>query len=167
MGIIDISKDTMRTRPRLIRKMRLVMFLGLIGGPIVFGVGFYKYLEVGKLRKEGRTTDGTVIDGSAVSTGLGRTSYRLVVEYKPEGFPTHRKTFARVLPQTYEAATTARKIQVRYLPDKPAVSALGDHIAADTEPMAIGAGVFVVSLVIWLYFRRKYREFDAAIHGET
>jgi hypothetical protein len=155
MGTVEISKDKIRTRPKLVRKLRLVMFLGLIGGPIVFGIGYYQYLEVAKLREEGKTTEGTVVDSSTLATGKGRTSCRLVVDYKPEGFPIHRKEFLGVLPQVFEQATATRKIPVRYLASKPAVSAIGEQIRADTEPMAIGVGVFVVSFLIWLYFRKK------------
>ena len=65
----------------MVRKLRLVMFLGLIGGPIVVGVGYYQYLEAVKLREKGKTTEGTIVESSTLATGKGRSSYRLVVDY--------------------------------------------------------------------------------------
>jgi len=167
MGIIEVSNDSIRTRPKLVRKLRLVMFLGLIGGPILLGIGCYQYFEIAKLRQEGKTTEGTVVDSSALATGKDRTSYRLVVDYRPEGFPIHRKEFLGVLPQVYQHATVTRRIPIRYLPTKPAVSAVGEQVQADTELMAIGAGVFIVSFLIWMYFKKKYRDIDTAIYGKA
>jgi hypothetical protein len=41
----------------------------------------------------------------------------------------------------------------------------GAEVRPDTEPMAIGVGVFIVSLLIVLYFWRKGRQIDRAILG--
>ena len=79
MGIVDVSQKLIR-----IRRRRLGMFLGLIGGPIVFGIGYYQHLEVATLREQGKTTEGTVVDSSTRATRRGGTSYRLVVDYTRE-----------------------------------------------------------------------------------
>lgn len=166
MGVIDVSEDRIRTRPKLVRKLRLLMFLGLIGGPVVFGIGLFKYLEMKNLTTKGATVEGTVVDTSILQTGKGREVFRVVADYHPEGFPIHRKLFT--LPRVdYEQAQKSGKISVIFLPAKPAVSAAGTSVRPDNEPMAIGVGVFLVALVIGLYFRKKGREIETAIYGEA
>jgi hypothetical protein len=166
MDPIKVSQDTIRTRPKLIKKMRLVMFLGLIGGPIVFGIGLFQYLQTKSLKTKGLTVEAQVQETSIFNTGKGRSVYKVVADYHPEGRPIHRKEFV-VRQDEYEKAETTKKIPVTFLPSDPSVSAAGAEVHPDNEPMAIGAGVFVVAFLIWLYFRRKSKEIDEAIFGKA
>ena len=166
MEPIEVTKDSIRTRPKLVKKMRVIMFLGLIGGPIVFAMGVYQFLEMKSLTTKGTRVAAEVQDVSILNTGKGRRVYKVVADYHPEGYPIHRKEFV-VRQEEYDAAQTSRKISVTFLPSKPSVSSAGDDVRPDTEPMAIGAGVFIVALLIMLYFRKKDKEIDKTICGEA
>ena len=74
MEPIEVTKDNIRTRPSLVKKMRLVMFLGLIGGPIVFGIGVHQFFEMKSLKTKGIRVDAEVHDVSILNTGKGRRS---------------------------------------------------------------------------------------------
>jgi hypothetical protein len=166
MEPIEVTKDSIRTRPKLVKKMRLVMFLGLIGGPIVFGIGVYDFLQMKSLKTKGITVDAEVQDVSILNTGKGRRVYKVVADYHPDGYPIHRKEFV-VRKGEYDTADTSRKISVTFLAAKPSVSSAGDEVRSDTEPMAIGVGVFVVASMILFYFKKKDKEIEKAIFGEA
>lgn len=146
MEPIEVAQDKIRYRPRLVKKMRFVMCLGLIGGPIVFGIGLFQYLETKGLKTKGVTVEAQVQNTSTLNTGKGRRVYNLVADYRPEGHPIHRKEFV-VRQDEYESAKSTGKIPVTFLADKPSVSAAGADVHPDNEPMAIGVGVFVVALL--------------------
>ena len=166
MEPVEVEQDKIRYRPRLVRKMRVVMYLGLIGGPIVFGIGLFQYLELNGLKTKGVTLEAQVQDTSTLSTGRGRRVYKVVADYRPQGHPIYRKEFV-VRHEEYESARATGKIPVTFLTDKPTVSAAGADVHPDCEPMAIGAGVFIVALLIWLYFRKKSKEIEGAILGSA
>jgi hypothetical protein len=67
----------------------------------------------------------------------------------------------------YETAKATGKIPVTFLADKPAVSAAGTEVRTDNEPIVLGAGVFIVALFIWLYFRKKQKEIEAVFMGNA
>ena len=163
---IDVAQDGIRYRPRLVRKMRWAMCLGLIGGPIVFGIGLFQYLEAKGLKEKGVTVEAQVQDSSTLNTGKGRRVYKVVADYRPAGRPIHRKEFV-VRQEEYESAKATGKIPVTFLADKPAVSAAGADVHPDNEPMAIGSGVFIVAVFVWFYFRKKSKEIEAAILGNA
>jgi hypothetical protein len=146
--------------------MRLVMYLGLIGGPVVFGIGLFKYLEMMNLKTKGVRVEAAVQDASIMDTGKGRRVYKVWADYRPEGNTIYRKEFV-VRQAEYDAARATKKIPVIFLADKPTVSAAGTEVRPDNEPMAIGGGVFIVSLLIGLYLRKKYKEIDAALFGKA
>lgn len=162
---IEVLQDKVRIRPKLIKKMRLLMWLGLIGGPIVFGVGLYQFLEMKSLKVKGITVQADVRDCSILNTGEGRHVYKVTADYQPAEYPIHRKEFI-VQKNEYEEAQASRKIAVMFLPEDPSVSAAGTVIHPDTEPMIIGAGVFSVALAILLYFKKKKKDLKNAIYEE-
>jgi len=158
----EVSEPKTRSQARLVKRLRVGAYLGLVCGPILFGVGVYKYREVKGLRTKGITVEATVVDTSVLNTGKGRRAYKVVADYHPEGHPIHRKFF-NVPEDQYNRARETGKISVTYLPAEPLVSAAGDEIHPPTELMAIGAGVFVVCLLIWTYFRRRQKALLAEV----
>lgn len=162
MKPIEVSQDRIQYRPKLIRKMRLVMLFGMIGGPVVFGVGLFQYRQTKLLLTTGVSVEATVRDTSTLGTGKGRQVFKVVADYRPEGYPVHRKEFV-VRQEEYESARATGTIPVKYLPGKPTLSAAGAAVRPDSEPMAIGVGLFAVSALIWLYFHRKGKEVEAAL----
>lgn len=165
MDAIQVKDETIRIRPRLVRKLRLVAVLGLIGGPVLLAMGIWDAWQVSRLREEGHTVEGTVVESQALATGKGRTSHRLTVEYRPDGLPRHRKHFLGVPVAVAEAAQASGKVPVRYLPGRPFVAMVGDAARIDTEPMAIGAGVFLAGLAGTIYLRRRNQQIDRAMFG--
>ena len=165
MDAIDVTTEKIRTRPKLVRKLKLLMVLCLVGGPVMLGIGGYGWLETNRLRTDGKVTDGKVLSSETLNTGKGRVSHRLVVEYHPEGCPIHEKLFLGVRSDIFDEAVKSGGVVVRYLPRKPIVSALGDDIRVEFEPIAIGAGLLLVGAMIWFHFRGKYREIDKAVQG--
>jgi len=69
---IEVKDDVVRTRPKLVRKMRWVMRAGLIGGPVVFAIGLFQFLEVKRLASEGVTVHETVR-----RLGIARTTVQI------------------------------------------------------------------------------------------
>ena len=150
----ELSQNKIRTRPTLLKKLRWVMLIGLIGGPLVCGSGLYHYWELRGLKTKGVTVEAKVLDTNILNTGKGRRVYRVVAGYRPKGYPIHCREFV-VRQEEYEAAKATGKIPVTFLADKPAVSAAGIEVSPDNEPIVLGAGVFIVALLLWLYFRKN------------
>jgi hypothetical protein len=154
MEPIAVSQNTIRTRPTLIKKLRWVMAIGLIGGPLVSGIGLYRYLEMNGLETKGVTIEAKVLDTNILNTGKGRRVYKVVAGYRPKGRPIYCREFI-VRQEEYETAKATGKIPVTFLADKPAVSAAGSEVRPDNEPIVLGAGVFVIALFICLCFRKN------------
>ena len=166
MEPISVSQNTIRTRPTLIKKLRWVMAIGLIGGPLVSGMGLYRYLEMKGLKTKGVTVEAKVLDTSILNTGKGRRVYKVVAGYRPKGHPIYCREFV-VRQAEYETAKATGKIPVTFLADKPTVSVAGTEVRTDNEPIVLGAGVFIVALFIWLYFRKKQKEIEAVFMGNA
>ena len=118
------------------------------------------------LKTKGVSVEANVQDTSILKTGKGRHVYKVIADYHPEGYAIHRKEFV-VPKEEYGAAQALQKISVTFLPSRPSVSAAGTHVHPDTEPMAIGAGVFIVALLITCYFRKLAKKIDKAIYGDA
>ncbi len=158
----EVSEAKRRYQSRLDKRLRIGMYLGLVCGPIVFGVGVRDYRRVKGLKSNGVTVEATVVETSVMNTGKGRRVYKVVADYHPEGHPIHRKFF-HVSEDEYNRARETGKISVTYLPAEPLRSAAGDEIHPPTESMAIGAGIFVVCLLVWNHFRKKQKALLAEV----
>ena len=162
---IKVDKDTIRVRSGLAKKLRIAMFLGLLGGPIVLAMGIYQFKEMKSLGTKGTRVTADVIECGVLNTGKGRRVYKVVADYKVSEALIGRKEFI-VQKEEYDAATATKKIDVTFLPNKPEVSAAGKTIRPDTEMMAIGGGVFGFGVLVFFYFRQKDKEIERAIKGE-
>jgi Protein of unknown function (DUF3592) len=146
--------------PRLNWRLRLAMWLMLIGGPFVICMGLYEQYRVSQLRTVGQKVDGKLFDSNSLNTGNGRTSYHLTVDYRPPASDTmYRKDFT-VDETTFQQVKEAGTCMVTYLPSDPTVSGIGDNVKADSEPLAIGGGLLAIAGVIWLYFRKQTQDVE-------
>jgi Protein of unknown function (DUF3592) len=149
-----------RVYPRLNRRLRIAMWLALIGGPLMIAMGGYEYHRTSKLKTEGATIPGVVVDSNTLDTGKGRTSYRITLDYKPPNDETtYRKEFF-VTEVIYDKARQAGHVPVTYLQSDPTVSAAGDDIQVQTEPFAIGGGLIIFALAVRYYLRRQMQEVE-------
>jgi len=136
------------------------MWFSLLGGVILLGKGGYDYWLVSQLRSEGISTLGTLFDSRTVDTGRGRTSYRITLDYQPEGSEMAlRKEF--VVPQPlYHLAQQTQKMPVIYLPSDPTTSQVGAIPKFDPEPIAMGAGLLLLATAVRFYLWGKMRQVE-------
>jgi hypothetical protein len=112
-----------RVYPRLNSRLRIAMWLMLVGGPMVIGMGLYERYRVSQLKTVGQKVEGKLHDSALLNTGKGRVSYQLVVDYLPPGSDTmYRKTFV-VDEATHEQVRQAKVCTVAYLPSDRYVTA--------------------------------------------
>lgn len=151
--------------PVLYRRLRLLKWLALVGGIGMLAGGAYQYSQSMKLQTGGSRTVGKVSDHGMVDTGKGRTSYRVIVDYKPaEKATLYRKPFV-VSKTQYDTIVQAGEATVTYLPNDPETSVVGDTVKVEAEPFAIGGGLLLVSLGLWWYQRREWQKIHAYITG--
>lgn len=128
------------------RRLRIAMWLALIGGTLMIAMGGYEYDRTSKLKTEGATIPGVVVDGNALDTGKGRTSYRITLDYRPPNDgTTYRKEFF-VTEAIYNKARQAGHVPLTCLQSDPTVSTAGDEIQVQTESFAIGGGLILFAL---------------------
>lgn len=151
--------------PRLYRRMRIFMWLALIGGLFMVVAGGMEYQRMLRLRSDGVRIVGRLFDHSTLATGKGRTSYHLVLDYEPkEDTQIFRKEFFVTKP-IYDAALQTKQAGVIYLPSDPTESVAGDSVSPDAEKIAIGGGLLLLSAAVWFYYRRKMNQIDDYIRG--
>ena len=162
---VDPNAPPPKFYPVLYRRLRLLKWLALIGGIGMLGGGAYQAWESRKLQDDGGRTVGKLFNHDTFDTGKGRTSYRVILDYKPaENERTLRKPF--VVPKAqYDAIVQAGEATVTYSPDNPENSVVGDTVKIDTEPLAIGGGLLLVSAVVWWYQRREWQKILAYVTG--
>lgn len=155
-----------RVYPRLNQRLRLAMWLAFIGAPIFIVVAGYQYFDSLKLQRHGVQVVGTLAGSSARSTGRGRVSYRITVDYSPKDNPLHRKEF--VVPESiFVAATRDNEIPVVYLPADPTISVVGRTPTPRSEPFAIGGGLLLFALSIRFYLKRLRDRVETYARGES
>ena len=155
-----------RVYPRLIRRLRIVMWLAAVGGLVVLAGGGYEYHRMQRLGREGKQVPGTLVDSSTLNTGKGRTSYHLMLDYQPPNSEiTYRKEFF-VAQSIYDQALKAGQVPVTYLPSDPTLSTASQQAKGDTEPLAIGGGLLLVAVGIWAYRRWQVRRVMRYVLGE-
>lgn len=151
--------------PRLNRRLRIFMWLALLGGPLAIAMGVYEYDRTSRLKTEGVEVPGTLVDSSTLNTGKGRTSYHVTLDYTPtDGATTYRKEFF-VSEALYDTARQAGQLPVTYLPSDPTVSAAGEDIPFQTEQFAIGGGLILAACGVWYYLRRQMQQVEDYITG--
>lgn len=138
------------------------MWFSLLGGGYLLATGGYNYWIVSQLRSEGITTLGTLVDSETVKIGRSRTSYRVTLDYQPDGSELAlRKEFT--VPQVlYHLALQAKQLPVTYLPRNPGTAQVGTKPTLDLEPLAMGAGLLLIALVTRLYLWRKMQQVEAS-----
>lgn len=151
--------------PALYRKLRILKWLALVGGIVMLGGGTYEYMQAVKLQTSGEQTVGKLFDKTTLATGKGRTSYQVILDYKPpDDATTYRKPFV-VSKELFDQIAQQGEATVTYLPDSPETSSVGGQTRINTEPLAIGGGLVLVSAVVWWYQRREWKKIHAYITG--
>ncbi len=69
----EVSEAKRRYQSRLDKRLRIGMYLGLVCGPIVFGVGVRDYRRVKGLKSNGVTVEATVV--ALQKTGGGQRNH--------------------------------------------------------------------------------------------
>lgn len=143
------------------------MWFSLLGGGILLAKGGYESWRISQLRADGITTLGTLFDSQTVPTGRSRVSYRVTLDYQPEGSELAlRKEFS--VPQVlYHLARQAKQLPVTYLPHNPAISQVGTQPTSDPEPLVLGSGLLVLALVVRIYLWIKRREMEESATGRA
>jgi hypothetical protein len=151
--------------PVLYRRLRLLKWLALVGGIVMLCGGAYEYWRGVQLQTTGKQTVGKLFSNNEVATGKGRTSYRVLLDYKPvDSATTFRKEFVVGKP-LYDQIVQNGETTVTYAPSDPETSAVGAKLPINTEPLAIGAGLLLVSAGVWWYQRREWQKIYAYMTG--
>ncbi len=155
-----------RVYPRLNQRLRLAMWFAFIGAAVLVAVAAYHYRDTLKLEKQGVQVVGTVVDNSPWRTVKGRTTYRLTVDYLPKDYPLHRKVF--IVPESvFAAATRDSNVRVIYLPSDPTDSVVDQTPTPRLETFAIGGGLLLFAVLVWLYLKRLATRVQAYALGEA
>ena len=180
-GVMPLSrKDTMSTDdsnpyipeppkvfPQLNRRLRIAMWLAFVGGSGMIAMGGYEYYRTSRLKTEGVKISGSLVDSNTLDTGMGRTSYRITLDYKPpDDDTTYRKEFFAT-EVIYNQARDAGQVPVTYLPSDPTLSTAGDDIPVKTEPFAIGGGLIILAFAVWYYLRSQMQKVESYVVAEA
>src|SRR3954471_22652259 len=89
----DVGKPP-KVYPLLNSRLRVAMWCALIGGPIVLAMAGFELYRGMQLKSLGKEVVGILRSSEALNTGKGRTSYQIVVDYRPpESDTKYRKQF--------------------------------------------------------------------------
>jgi len=150
----DVGKPP-KVYPHLSSRIRIAMWCALIGGPIAFAMGGYELYRGIQLKSVGKEIVGAVRSSEALNTGKGRTSYQIVVDYRPPGSDTmYRKQFV-VSEEEFQNAKRVGQCKVTYLPSDPTFSTVGEATSQASEMIEIGGGVFLFGVGVWWALRRQ------------
>lgn len=156
-----------RVYPRLNRRIRVLMWLSLVGGLAALGGGGYELYRAQQLQTHGQQIEGALVDSNKLSTGQGRTAYSVTLQYHPPNDPTtYQKQFSVTEPQ-YDEILQTGKAPVTYLAADPTQSAVGGIVKTNYEPLAMGVGLLAVSGGIALFRRRQANQVETYIHGKS
>jgi Protein of unknown function (DUF3592) len=152
------SAETVSLNPKLIRKLKWLKWLSLIGGVFTTCAGTYELNNQRRLQTQGTVIEGRLFDTSVLDTGKGRHSYTIVVDYDPKEMPRGIRKSFNVSKDAYDEAVRTRKTSVRYLPSDPTDSAIGTRIVPNIEPIAIGIGLILIAIASQAYLTWKKRQ---------
>ena len=118
-------------------KRLLTILAGGILGLLLLIFGCREYLETKALQSKGKSTTGEVTDSEERSGRRGRRKYYITVAFRTER-AEQVSSRARVSKAIYDQASHARKVNVTYLAEKPAVHRFGPEVKSDFVNIAIG-----------------------------
>ena len=118
-------------------KRLLTILAGGILGLVLLVLGCKEYFEAKSLQSKGKSTTGEVTDAEERSGRRGRRKYYITVAFRTEQ-AQEITSRARVSRAIYNQAAHARKVNVTYLPEKPAVHRFGPEVKSDFVNIAIG-----------------------------
>ncbi|MEM9026103.1 MAG: hypothetical protein AAGB06_04120 [Verrucomicrobiota bacterium] len=156
----------MKVKPKLLKRLKVLMYLCFAGAMAMGLITFFEYQEHLKIKNEGVQTIGSVVSDSSLDTGKGRTSFALIIDYKPEGFPIYRKRFV-VSESVFQETLHAGENQVTYLSKSPEKSRLGEDFEYSFEKGAIGGGLLFVGIMLLRYFRKLYASVDEQVFAKS
>jgi hypothetical protein len=153
--------------PALNTKLRIVMWISLLGGPLAIAMGGYETYRASQLKTIGKQVTGKLFDSETLDTGQGRTSYQIVVDYLPPGSDTkYRKRFV-VSEGDFKQAEATGESTVTYLPSDPTFSAIGEPTSQASEMLAIGVGVLLFGCAIKWYFYRQWKAVEQYVRQDV
>jgi len=152
----------MQVRPKLLKKLKIAMVLCFVGSILVSILGSMEFLEFQKLKNNGIETLGSFYEDRSLNTGKNRTARNVVIDYSPENSAPYRKLF-NVNESVYNQLLDKKEIKITYLKNKPQVSIAGEIDKYDYEKFAMAVGLLLVSILIWLYFRKLHSRIDKEI----
>lgn len=119
-------------------KRILTIIVSAIAGIVLLALGGKDFLDSKALQSEGKSATADVTDADERSGRRGRRKYYLTVSFKTEKGDTLTSR-ARVSEAVFDEATASRKVNVTYLPEKPAVHRVGPKVSTDFRGIAFGA----------------------------
>ena len=156
-----------RVRPQLNRRLTRLKWLALVGGLVLLAGGAWNLYRAQQLIRSGATVVGELHDSATTRTSKGRTVYKLTLDYTPEGSSTtYRKEFV-VSESLYNAGRIAGRAPVTFMPSDPEFSQVGSEVAPEYEPLAMGAGLLLVSGALAYYQRRQMKRIDQYIYQDS
>jgi hypothetical protein len=148
------------------RLKRYLAILGLLGiGGWLAAHGWTELRSAQRLSREGRPTEGKVLDHSTSYRYKRGTRYHLTVEYVPENHAAILKRFT-VESGVYHRSVESGTVQVRYLPENPEVSFAGDQVSVSYSTPLIGAGMFLSGLYLVWFFRHARKQVEHLCEAE-
>jgi len=126
----------------------------LLFGIVILVMGLVDYFKISSLESEGETIQGKVSSRQILNTGLGRASYKLVIDFQPTKKTIYRKEFT-VTKKVYNETNKIGLVEIKYLRDEPEVSGISGHITEQKHPLYVGLGTFVFCLIAFLVLRSK------------
>lgn len=152
-----------RVFPRWNRALRILQWLALLGGVVLFAGGAYDFYRSLELRKFGAHVNGRLHDATIKYTNRGRAVYRLTFDYTPEGSDTtYRKVFS-VGESEYHELSQAREAPITFLLDDPEYSQIGAEAALTYESLAMGGAFLLIAVALAWFLRLQRGKVEAAV----
>jgi len=133
----------------MMRAIKILRYIFLAAGILVMMLGLKDYRNVASLEGEGILIQGKIHSKPVLNTGKGRSSYNLVIDYRPEGNKIYRKEFT-VSKDIFESKNVSDNIEIKYLKDEPTVSGLSGHIYEQKYPLIVGIGAFLLGIFLFV-----------------
>ncbi len=134
-----------------LKKIRHII---LLFGIVILVMGLVDYSKISSLESKGETIQGKVSSRHILNTGLGRASYKLVIDYQPSRKIIYRKEFT-VSKKLYYDTEKLDQVDIKYLKVEPEVSGISGNITEQKHPLYVGLGAFTFCLVVFFVLRLK------------
>jgi hypothetical protein len=121
-------------------KRLLTLVIGIIAGIVLVWFGFSDFRETKALQNKGKSATAEVTGGEERSGRRGRKKYYLEIAYKTEKGETQTSR-DKVSRSVYEQSESSRKVNVVYLPEKPAVHRIGDKVSTEYGSILFGLAI--------------------------